>query len=331
MRLATLRRGVAGARRHPGVVWLFYLAALLPALLTLSLLAADVGEPLSQSLGAERLLSGDWLAVAAELGVSDDTAFDVVAGGLLWRFLLVVLLQVLLAAGAVEALLERRGGARHPFLYGIGEHGWPFLRAALWFGLSLLPVVLLTGLVAAGGARLGRELQNGWWGLSATWLSWLLLLVGYTVLDAAYDLARVSLARHGGRRTFAATRRALGFVLRQPRLFLSLYWPLTVGMLLLPIVYLLLRGAWRVDGGFELALLLLLQQVVFIAQAILKTALWSGEIVYFRAAGEPDWGRRPGPPSTSRPQEPRPLPRHDETLVDVPRPLPRREGGSVGG
>ena len=331
MRFATIRRGVAGARRHPGIVWLFYLAALLPALLMLSLLAADVGDTLSRSLEAERLLTGDWMAVAAQLGISDDTAFDVVGGGLLWRFLLVVLLQVLLAAGAVEVLLERQGRARHPFLHGIGEHGWAFLRAALWFGLSLLPVVLVTGLVSAGGEWLGRELQNGWWGLSATWLSWLALFLGYTVLDAAYDLARVSVARHGGRRTFAAYRRALAFVLRQPRLLLALYWPLTVGALLLPFAYLLLRGAWRVGSGFELTLLLLLQQGVFLAQAILKTALWSGEIAYFRAAGEPDWGRRPQPRIATRPQEPLPRPRHDETLVDVPRPLPRREGGSVGG
>lgn len=285
--------GLRGARRRLGVVLLVYLAGLLPALLVGIEAAGDLTGGLAHSLFAERALAGERWAVWQDLQADPETDLSGAFGGLYGLGALALLLQVLAAAGVAEVLLFREPRGEHPFLLGIGRHGWKFVRSAVWFGGAL---ALLAGGVAAGFALVGEQARQAA-DARLQLAGWIAVLVvaflAYVPLDLAYDLSRVAAAAHGDRRTFAGFFRALGHALRHP-LRLAPLW-LFFGLLSagLAVAYVLARAAVAPAHVGHVALLLLAQQVVFLLLAFLKVGLWGAEIAYYQAVGEPRWcGRR---------------------------------------
>jgi hypothetical protein len=206
---------------------------------------------------------------------------------------LALLVQVLVAAGLAEVLLFREPRGEHPFLLGIGRHGWKFVRSALWYAGAL---VLLIALVAWAFAMFseqalqaadGRLELAGWIGILAV------AFLIYVPLDLAYDLSRIAAAAHGDRRTFLGFNRALGHALRHPLRLAPLWLFFSLLSAALAIGYVLARAAVAPAHGAHVLLLLLAQQVVFWLLAFLRVGAWGAEIAYYQAVGEPRWcGRR---------------------------------------
>ena len=285
--------GLRGARRRLGIVLLVYLASLVPALLVGLEAADDLAGGLAHSLFADEALSGDRWAVWQDMGDDPGSGLSGALGGIWPLGALALLLQVLVAAGVAEVLLFREPRGEHPFLLGIGRHGWTFVRSALWFGGALR---LLVAGVTAGFALVGdwaREAADGRLQL-AGWVAVLAVaFLVYVTLDLAYDLSRVAAAAHGDRRTFVGFFRALGHALRHPLRLAPLWLFFSVLSAGLAVAYVLARAAVTPAHAGHLALLLLAQQVVFLLLAFLKVGLWGAEIAYYQAVGEPRWcGRR---------------------------------------
>lgn len=285
--------GLRGARRRLGIVLLVYLASLVPALLVAVEAAEDLSDGLAHSVFAEEALAGNRWAVWQELDDDPKSDLSGALGGFYALGALGLLFQVLVAAGIAEVLLFREPRGEHPFLLGIGRHGWKFVRSALWFGAAL---VLLIGAVAVGFGLVGEwaaeaadaRLQvAGWIALLA--VAFLL----YVPLDLAYDLSRVSAAAHGDRRTLAGFFRALGHAFRHPLRLAPLWLFFNLLAAGLVVGYVLARAAVAPTGVGHVALLLLAQQLVFLLLAFLRVGLWGAEIAYYQAIGEPRWcGRR---------------------------------------
>jgi hypothetical protein len=291
-----LRAGLAAARRHKGVVLAFYLLSLAPALLLLSVLSS-IASPLDRSLEAERILHGEWAPVWIDFVSRQNVDPEIVVRLLPLRWLLTALLGVLLAAGAVEVLLDRRRTtALAAGLGGVARHGGKFLRSAIWFAASLVPVVALFGVIGRVSREVAVSTQDGRWQLAGGLAGLLLALAVYGWLDLGYDLSRLAAATHDDRKTLKGYFRALGAVLRRPWILFFLWWPLFLLAVTPAALYVLLRGGWTVNTGAEVALLFLVQQLVFGLQAVSKTALWGGEIAWYRANGAPRWcaGRQLG-------------------------------------
>lgn len=324
--------GLQRARRHLGSVLLVYLASLIPALLMVSLLSADLAPALDESLFAERLLGDEGFAVWVDFQRSESADLQPIASVLLWRFALVVLLQILVAAGLVEVLLERAGEEERPFLVGVGRHGFRFVRSALVFGVFLAAVVALTAPM-----RAAFEEGSGKVGLIGMLVNGLVVFLLYMLVDLAYDFSRISAASHGQGRMLVGFFKALGFVFRHLLVLVPLYLLFTLLVVGLQLGTVVVRSGWAVDTPGDVLGWLLAQQAVFFAVTFLRTALWGAEVTYFQGIGEPQWcgrkkpepparePRRPRRPSPARPAaspEAAPPPRRPAELGAEPEPSP---------
>lgn len=291
--LAPIRFGLRGARRRLGLVLILYLVALVPALVVAVEAAGSFSAGLSHSLFAQEAFEGNRWGVWSDLGRDPRTDLSGALGGFDALAVLALLAQVLAAAGAVEVLLFREPRGEHPFLLGVGRHGWRFVRSAIWFAgaLALLAAAVSAALVAV--TELARERADAGlqlWG----WIAVLLVAaLAFVPLDLAYDLSRLAAAGHGDRRTLFGFVRALGHALRHPLRLLPLWLFSTLLPLGLIAAYLAARAAVTPRNVVHVALLVLAQQLVFFLVAFFTVARWGAEIAYYQAIGEPRWcGRR---------------------------------------
>lgn len=313
--------GLRRARRHLGTVLLVYLASLIPALLVVSLISADLEPALDESLFADRLLRGEGFGVWVDFQRSEGSDLQPINSVLLGRFLLATLLQILVAAGVVEVLLDRAGSGERPFLSGIGRHGFRFVRSAVVFAILLAFVLLVTAPL-----RWAFEDAGGRLALLGLLIQVLLIFALYALLDLAYDFSRISAAAHGEGRMLVGLFKTLGFVFRHLLVLLPLYGLFVLLIVGLQIGIVTLRSIWTVDTPGEVLGWLLAQQAVFFVLAFLRTALWGAEVTYFQGIGEPRWcGRpqRPTPASTPRLPTP-PAPRPSSAGDNAPRHIPDR-------
>lgn len=296
--------GFRRASRHLGTVLLVYLATLIPSLLFVSLISADLAPALDESVFAERLLGGEGFGVWVDYQRSESSDLQPVQDVMLGRFLLVVLLQILVAAGLVEVLLERAGAKERPFLAGIGRHGFRFVRSALVFG-----VVLAVVLALSIPLRLAFEEAGGTVALIGLLVRILVIFLLYMMADLAYDFSRISAAAHGQGRMFVGFFKALGFAFRHLPVLVPLYLLFTVLVVALHFGTVALRSGWTVDTAGEVMGWLLAQQALFFLIAFVRTALWGAEVTYFQGIGEPRWcDRKKSEPSAKKAPPPRPRP-----------------------
>lgn len=291
--LAPIRFGLRSARRRMGMVLVLYLLALVPALLVGVEAAEDFEDGLAYSRFAEETFEGNRYGVWSELGHQRKADLSAARGGFYALGALALLVQVLAAAGVVEVLLFREPRGEHPFLLGVGRHGWSFVRSAIWFAAALK--LLATGVskamegigtLAADRADAGLQL----WG----WIAVLAVaVVAFVALDLAHDLSRLAAAGHGDRRTLFGFVRALGHAFRHPLRLLPLWIFSTALPLGLTAAYLATRAAVTPRNLGHVALLVGAQQLVFLLVAFFTVARWGAEIAYYQAIGEPRWcGRR---------------------------------------
>lgn len=297
--LLPIRFGLRAARRHLGLVLLVYLLALLPALLVGALAWLDLAPEMDHSAFAAQALEGNRLGVWNDYRRAEGSSWELVTASLLLAALAALVLQVLTAAGVVEALMQREHRREHPFLLGVGRHGWRFLRSAVWFFLAAVVLLVLVRLGMSGVNDLAGDRGDGrlqLWGWGAVLLAALLV---YVPLDLGYDLSRIAAAAHDDTRTFAGFFKALGHALRHPLRLAPLWLLFSLLVLGLHLAYVTGRAFAQPSNLGEVALVFVLQQVVFLAAAFLRVGLWGGEIGYYQALGEPRWcgRRRPEPVS----------------------------------
>ena len=287
-----LHFGVRAARRHLGLVLLVYLLSLLPALAVGALAWFDMAPQTGHSLFARQALEGNRMGVWNDYIRADASDFGLVSSGLLVAAAAALLLAILTAAGVVEALLVREHRHERPFLLGIGRHGWRFVRSAVWFTFAAAVLATLVSLGFTGINKWAGNVGNGWlqvWGWTAVLVAALLV---YMPLDLGYDLSRIAAAAHDDGRTFVGYWKALGHVLRHP-LLLAPSW-LVFSLLVIGVHLAYVTGRAFVQPGNlgEVALVFLVQQLVFLVAAFLRVGLWGGEIAYYQAVGEPRWCAR---------------------------------------
>lgn len=299
MRFVTaLRLGLRRAHRRPGLIVIAWLAALGPALLVASMLWSDLSAALDHSPFAQRAYEGNRAGLWADFRESDAADLDPIAGGLLGRFLLVVALQALVSAGIVETLLGVAPRHGRPFLTGVARHGWRFLRALLWFALSLVPLGVAAGAWFGGTLYLSQEAADArihMWGLL---IGIVFVALAFAFLDLGHDLARIASAAHHDPRLLKGYVVALFHALRHPLMLLPLWSAFALLGLGAHLGYLALRAAWSPGSLGAVLLLLLAGQLFLLFHAWLRIGLWGSLVAYYQGIGEPRWcirGRRPRP------------------------------------
>ena len=309
MRFVTaLRLGLRRAHRRPGLIVIAWLAALAPALLLTSLLWRDLAASMDPSPFARQALAGNRSGVWTDFSYSAAADLAPLRDGLPLRFLLVVVLQALVSAGIVEALLGTAPRSAHPFLLGIGRHGWRFVRALFWFGLSAAALAALSGAWFAGALHVSQEAADAGLHLWGLVIGIVLTVVLFAFLDLGYDLSRIAGAAHRDPRMLKGYLVALGHSFRHPLLLLPLWLTFALLGLGAHLVYLALRAAWSPASLGGVLLLLAVGQLFLLAHAWLRVGLWGSLVAYYQGIGEPRWcirGRRPRPaPAAPEPARP---------------------------
>ncbi len=207
--------------------------------------------------------------------------------------LLTLLWSVLAAGGALESLLSGDPSRlAHRFGRGAGRFFGRFLR----MGLAAVLAALLVGGILAGPifgvrASLDDTAEGAKFWLAVAGI--LMALLAILLVQLALDLGRVRVARDDVRKGVRVFRTTLGAVLRRPWQVLAIWIPLALCLAAISALYLGVRGLLPASGGAVLLALVLAQQLVMLARAALRVALWSGEI----ALVERKW---PAAPLTTR-------------------------------
>ena len=282
-----LANGLGAARRHPRLILAAYLAPLVPALILVAMARSTIAPTLDFSLFSARVLDGWWFPVWRDFAPSPASDLGVVlGGGLTLMLLLTALVQVPIAAGTVEVLLEREG-AEHPFFTGVAKNSGRFLRSLLWF----LPTAVLVVAAVAGTAalffKIAEKQVNARFDLVGFAAAGVLALLLLAIFHPAFSLARIAAARHGDRKTLRGFLRAIWLVFRRPGIFLPLFVSYVLLAVALHLIYTLARSPFTVSTALGILAVLLAQQLVMVVRALLQVALWGAEVAAYRTLGEP--------------------------------------------
>ena len=283
-----LSEGFRIARRHKRLIVVLWLVPLVPALVLGAMAAFNLMPNLGQSLFADRALDGDWFIVWSEFRSSPaDELGPILTRGTLVMALLTLLLQVVLSAGIVGALLERE--EVNPFVTGIRRNLFRFTRTAILLAIVTAASAVLCGAVGRGFFKLAEAQRDGRFDIFGVVFAFALFIVLWAPFDLASDLSRISAARHGDRSMVRGFFRAWIAVLKKPGLFVPLY----LVFLLLPLavhgIYSLLRSPFTPSTMAALLLLVIAQQAVMVVRAFLKLGFWGSEVAAYRGLDEPSW------------------------------------------
>jgi len=296
--LRLLSAGFALATRHKRLIVVLWLVPLLPALVIGAMAASNLSASLGHSLFSDRVLDGDWFAVWSEFKASPSNDLEpMLHQGVLVLALLTLGLHLVVSAGVVEVVLERR--AQFPFVLGARRNFLRFLRTAvIHLGATAL-VIVPCALVTKGCFKLAETRADGRLDILGVVLAAALFLLLWAPLDLASDLSRIAAVRHDDRSMLRGYLRCVGAVLRRPGLFVPLYLAFVTLPLGLSLIYYGLRAPWTPSTAGAILVLLLGQQAVMLGRATLKLLFWGAEVAAFRDLGQPPWCKskeRAGPP-----------------------------------
>lgn len=280
-------------RRHPAIVLAPFGLAAAPALALAWLSTSPFAAALDSSLYAQKSVEQGSLSAWIEL-FSSAVSAPVPApfpwlSSLLLSTAVVVLGQVLVAGGLVETLLERQVGSRATFAAGMA-------RNAPRFAISLLWVVVVAGLVLLGlglGFMVVGGLLEDLVPLPLTVAPALAALAVFLVpLHLAFDLSRIAVASHGGRRCLSGLLAAWWHLIRHPMGLVPVY--------VVCVLVVLVAGAagWGIHwqhlptSTAGLGLFLLIHHLSLLVGAACRCLLWSSAVGYYQAIGEPAWAGR---------------------------------------
>jgi acyl dehydratase len=302
--LAHAVRGISHAARQPRLVLLLWLANLALA----AIVALPVGIALAKALprapAADALRDGFDVGIAAEIARDDPGLARSVQAAFGAAAFVALLVAPFLAAGTVETLSSRDDRPfAHRFGRGAGHFGGRFLRA----GLAALPLAAL-GAALLGGPlfALRHRLEDtasfetrSLLGLAGAAGAGLGLLVALLALD----YARLDIARRDSRQPMRLVWRGLRFVLRHPFATLGLWAANALVVVLGVALYLALRSALPAASWPAILIMVVAQQMVALARAGLRVALWSGERALLDEVA-PLPAPTPEPPTMPRPAVP---------------------------
>lgn len=289
--LTVLGFGWRRFRRHLALPLAPYALATTPALAMAWLGASSFAPALDRSLHAQASATQGSLAAWIELLASPHQPDLPWLPSLLLALLLLLVGQILVAGGLVETLLEREG--RVPFLLGLAKHARRFASSLLWavLVLGVLLLALRLGLKLASAplealAKLSLAL--------ATTLFGILLAVVLVPLQLAYDLSRIAAASHGGRRCLRGLFSAWWHVARHPMALVPVYFLCGALALLAGVAGWLVFWRQLPASSAGIAGFFLLHQLGLLGIAAAKCLLWSAEVGYYQAIGEPSWAGKGG-------------------------------------
>lgn len=276
-------------RRHPHLVLVAYLLPLLPALGVALLARSVVAATLDFSPFAANVLRGNWFGVWIDLSSSSagSQLGTVLASSLGLAAVALLAMQVLLASGIVEVLLEREPRPAHPFAAGMVLHAWSFARCAVWLLIGAGCALLAAAGVLAGFGSLAERSSDGRLDLVGGVLAAAVFGLLLGVLSPACDLARLAAARHGEGSTLRGFVRGVWLVLRRAGTFMPLEASFFGMAAVLHLGLLALAGAWTPASAPAIAALLVLQQLAMGARAALQVAKWGALAAGYRALEEP--------------------------------------------
>ncbi len=281
-----LIQGFRIARRHKRLIFVLWLAPLVPALVLAAMAASNLAPVLGHSLFADNVLNGNWFTVWTEFRSSPSDALEPILGrGIIIMAFLTLLVQIILSAGVVETLLEREN--RYPFILGVRRNFLRFMRTSIVLLIATVVPALLCGALGRGSFKLAEAQQDGRFDIFGVVLAAALFIVLWAPLDLASDLSRISAARHGDRSMVRGFFRALIKVFKNPGLFVPLYLVFLMLPLALHLVYSLMRSPWTPATMAAIAALVVAQQLVMLVRAFLKLGFWGSEIAAFRGLDEP--------------------------------------------
>ncbi len=295
MTLAPLRTGLRDAARQPRlavVLWLVNVllagAAAAPAFLVL-------GDVLSHAPEGDRLLQGFSFGIVAEL-MRADARFRLLPSFAAAAAALALLANAFTTGGVLDVLTtDDRRSFLHRFGRGAGHFAGRFLRVGIVAGIGLLAA---GALVLAGTKALSRSLEDSAWPPTdvAIGLLRIVLLLGIAVVAlVALDLARIRVVREDSRRAVRLYGSSLRLVARHPRATLAPWSGTTLILLLVLAAYLAFRSLVPADTWAGIVLMLAAQQVVMLARAGLRVALFGAEIALVNR-----WAPRPSPVEPDR-------------------------------
>lgn len=283
-----LATGFAAARRHPRLILATYLVSLVPALALVFMARATVTPVLDHSLFSAQVLDGAWIGVGRDFTASPESDLGVILGaGLTLAILLTALVQVPLAAGTVEVLLEREG-AQHPFFTGIAKNSGRFFRSLLWFLPTGIIAVSAGALTAAGFFKLAAAKLDARYDLAGLAAAALVALLLLSISHPAYSLTRIAAAHHNGdRKTLRGYLRAIRQVARRPTIFLPLCAAYILMVVVLHLAYTAARSPFTAATSLGILAVLLAQQAVMLVRAFLQVSMWGAELAAYRLLGAP--------------------------------------------
>lgn len=299
------REGLRQAGRRPKLVLLIYLVPLVPALGLAILCFATVAPVWNSSLFAKEVLSGSWFGVWQDFAATPQNHLPLVLGpGLVLALLATVVLQVVLTAGVITSLFGDRAARGRDFLGGVRHFVVPFSRSLLWFALGLGLALAACAGVVWGFFKLAENQADARWDLVGVLAAALVFALLYVPLRGAYDLSRMSIVRHGDRKTLRGFLRALVTVLRHPLLFFPLYASFLVAIIALHGAYGLARSQFAVTGWPGIATVALAQQAVMALRAFFRLGFLAAEMEAYRIFGEARYCQSKVRPPASLPQPP---------------------------
>lgn len=274
------------------MVWLLYGVTLVLGLVAAlpfygTLLAEGQNSPAFM-----KLLDGFDYTVYSDFMHRSQRAIDPLLRVGRWLGVLYVFMSVLLAGGILTRFAEPAGpfqtglfweGCRRYVGRFVGLFGVTFLfvlaGAVIWLVAGTLAVVVLSDSMEENGLFWLGLAFFGLFLLTATWL----LCIG--------DYAKVLIVRENERNPFRAFGRAGRLVRRNLGQTLGLYWLLILAGTALFGSYFLIDGLVLMSGWLTIGLMLLVQQAVILARAVLK--VWSLGVAWTVYEGLP----KPAPAS----------------------------------
>jgi len=270
--------GLRRATRQPRLALLLWGAQLaLAAMVALpfrNALAGAIGDrPLPE------LLARPSFGFLGDLLRESDGVFELIGPLAGTAAILALLLNALLAGGALEALLAsdpRPLG--HRFGRGAGRFAGRMLRVGAAAGAAAILLALVGALpfVAAATKLSGAGREVGAVLLAMTGAALGLLLALAALL--ALDLARVRIVRDDRRDTMRALAGGAASMIRHPARVLGAWAAIAATFAVLLLVHRLVSSWLPTASAWAILLLALVQQVVMIVRAGLRVALWGAEI-----------------------------------------------------
>ena len=282
---AAVRRAI----RSPRLVLLLWGAQLVIAAIAFFPVLRHLATALADAPAGDEFLHRFSLPLFSDLLRAGGPWFRGLGPLLVLVAVLTLVWNVLAAGGALESLLSGDPSRlAHRFGRGAGRFFGRFLR----MGLAAVPVALLTAGILAGpifgvAASLDDTAEGATFWLAVAGI--LVALFAVLLVQLALDLARIRVARDDVRKGVRVFRASLRAVLRRPWQVLAVWFPLALCFAAISALYLGFRSLLPAGGGALLLALFLAQQLVMIARAGMRVALWSGEI----ALVEKKWATAP--------------------------------------